>query len=101
MADFVEGDTGSKFVHTCKDDDTDSPINLTGSTVLLRWKNAAGTIVEKTMTITDAANGVVEYQFLANELFSPQMTFEVKITNSSSNVLHSLELLRESVRGPL
>ena len=95
---FVSGDTGSKLEVTCKDDDTGVVINLTGSTVKLKWDDAAGVLQTKTMTITDAVNGIVEYQFLANELFPRQMKFEVEITDSGSKVLHSIELIRENVR---
>ena len=98
---FVSGDTGSKLEVTCKDDDTGVVIVLTGSTVKLKWLNAADVLQTKTMTITDAVNGVADYQFLANELIAKQMKFEVEITDSSGNVLHSVELIRENVRAVL
>ncbi len=95
---FVSGDTGSKLEVTCKDDDTGVVIDLTGSTVKLKWLDAADALQTKTMTITDAVNGVADYQFLANELIETQMKFEVEITDAVSDVLHSLELIRENVR---
>lgn len=98
---FVSGDTGSKLEVTCKRDDTGAVIDLTGSTVKLKWDDAAGALQTKAMTITDAANGIAEYQFLANELFAQQMKFEVEITDSGGKVLHSLELIRENVRAVL
>ena len=98
---FVSGDTGSKLEVTCKDDDTGVVIDLTGSTVKLKWDDVAGALQTKTMTITDATNGIVEYQFLATELIAPQMKFEVEITDSGGFVLHSLELIREAVREAL
>jgi len=98
---FVSGDTGSKLQVTCKDDDTGTAIDLTGSTVQLQWKDRSGTFVEKTMTVTDAANGVAEYQFAAGELFAKKMLFEVEITDSSGNVIRSLSLLEEDVRSAL
>ena len=45
-----------------------------------------------------ARNGIVEYQFLASELFARQMKFEVEITDAASKVLHNIELIRENVR---
>ena len=98
---FVSGDTGSKLEVTCKDDDTGVVINLTGATVKLKWRDAAEVLQTKTMTIIDAVNGVVDYQFLADELIAPQMKFEVEITDSGGKVLHSIELIRESVRAAL
>ncbi len=99
---FVSGDTGSKLEVTCKDDDTGVVINLTGAlSVKLKWDDAAGALQTKTMTVTDATNGVVEYVFLANELIAPQMKFEVEITDSAGLVLHVLDLIRERVREAL
>lgn len=98
MADFVAGDTGSKLEVTCQKNSDGSVINLTGSTVTLQWKDKAGVLVEKVMTITDAVNGIAEYQFAADELVAPLMHFQVKITDASGKVLHSLELIRETVR---
>ncbi len=98
---FVSGDTGSKLEVTCKDNDTGLVINLTGSTVKLKWRDAADALQTKTMTITDAVNGIAEYQFLAAELIAPQMKFEVEITDTAGNVLHNIELIRESVREAL
>lgn len=98
MAAFVSGDTGSKLEVTCKDDDTGAVIDLTGSTVKLKWNNKAGILQTKTMTITDDVGGVAEYQFLTDELTAKQMKFEVEITDSGSNVLRNLEAIRETVR---
>lgn len=95
---FVSGDTGSKLEVTCKDDDTGVVINLTGSTVKLKWLDAADALQTKTMTITDAVGGIVEYLFLADELIASQMKFEVEITDAVGKVLHSIELIRENVR---
>lgn len=98
---FVAGDTGSKLEVTCINDDTGAVINLTGSTVKLKWKNTAGVLQIKTMTITSAVGGVAEYQFLTGELFSGTMNFEVEITDSSSKIIRSLDLISEKVRRAL
>lgn len=98
---FVSGDTGSKLEVTCKDDDTGLVIDLTGSTVKLKWLDIVKALQTKTMTITDAINGIAEYQFLANELFGRQMKFEVEITDSGGEVLRNIELIRESCRRAL
>ena len=98
---FVSGDTGSKLEVTCKDDDTGAVIDLTGATVKLKWLDDAGALQTKTMTITHAATGVAEYQFLADELIQTQMQFEVEITDAGSNVLRSVELIRENCREAL
>ena len=95
---FVSGDTGSKLEVTCKRDDTGVVIDLTGSTVKLKWDDAVGALQTKTMIITDAVNGIADYQFLAAELIAPQMKFEIEITDSGGKILHNIELIRENVR---
>ena len=98
---FCSGDTASKLEVTCKDDDTGLVIDLTGSTVKLKWRDAADALQTNTMTITDAPGGIVEYRFLAGELIAPQMKFETEITDSLGNVLRPFELIRETVRAAL
>lgn len=100
--DFVARDTASKLRVTCKDNDTGAVINLSGATVVLRWKNAAGTaMIERTMNIVNAGAGLAEYQFAPNELFSSIMHFEVRITDSGGAVMHSTGIIDASVREPL
>lgn len=98
---FVAGDTGSKLEVTCKNDADNTAINLTGATVKLKWKDAGGTLQTKTMTITSAATGVAEYQFLAGELFAGLMNFEVEITDSGGKIIRCLEIIAEKVRAAL
>jgi hypothetical protein len=101
--DLVTGDTGSKLRVTCKDNDTGLPINLTGATVNLQWKqqNSAGTFVSMAMTIVDAVNGIAEYQFLSTDIEPPSMNFQIKITDGSGKITKSLDLLALSVRRAL
>lgn len=96
--DFVTGDTGSTLHVTCKDRDSGSPIALSGSTVRLKWKKADGTLATQVMTITDAPNGVAAYTFVAGELFSPKMRFEVEITDGTGKILTILNTIDVLVR---
>jgi hypothetical protein len=98
--ELVTGDTGSVLQVTCTDNDTAAAIDLTGATVTLRWEGDTA-IVEKTMTIDDAAGGVVSYQFLAGEIISPKMKFEVEITDSGGYITTNLELIEVVVREEL
>lgn len=100
--EFVAGDTASKLRVFCKDSDASVALDLSGSTVLLRWnKNSDGSLVEKQMTITDAALGIAEYQFLAGELEAPVMTFAVKVTFADSTFVSSDGEFYYTVRQPL
>ena len=97
---FVEGDTASVVEIVCKDVDGNI-IDLTGATVRIRWKNTAGTIVEKEMTIVSAALGTAKYQFGVDELYPPRMKFEYTVTDVSSKVLTSQCLDVVAVRSKL
>jgi len=97
--DFVAGDTGSVLRVTCVNDDDDSAIDLTGATVALQWiRRSDGALQSKTMTIVTAASGICSYQFATGELEAPSMRFEVKITDSGSKVIRSLDPLEVDVR---
>jgi hypothetical protein len=48
--------------------------------VTLRWRIDGGTLVTKTMTITDAPNGVCTYTFDAADLVAGIMQAEVRVT---------------------
>lgn len=95
---LVSGDTGTVYQVTCKDDQTKAVIDLTGSSILLRWRSATDTIIERPMTIANATGGIVTYQFATGEIISPVMRLEIQITDASGNVLTSKNRLRESVR---
>jgi len=98
---LVSGDTGSKLVINCTNEDG-SPIDLTGRTVLLEWHDAGGALQSRAMTVTnptDPAGGVAEYTFLTGELISPAMDFQVRITITATGFfVHNIELLSVPVR---
>lgn len=100
MSDFVSSDTGSTLLVTCTDD-AGGVINLTGSTIKLRWQEAAGTVADKTMAIVSAAAGTCSYKFLAGELFAPGMAFELEITDPGGFKLSNVDLITANVRAQL
>ena len=96
---FVAGDGSSTLRLTCLDDDTGNPLDLSNSTVYLRWVNSANALVERAMSLVGpGADGVVSYQFVGSELESGIMAFEARVRDAGGNDLRSLELLRERVR---
>jgi len=100
MTDMVTGDTGSKLVVTCNDNDTSSVIDLTGASVVLRWEGDTQ-VESRAMTITDAANGVAEYKFAAGEIIAPKMRFEVEITAGNGDIITNTALIELVVREQL
>ncbi len=102
--DFVEGDTGSTLQVTCVDQDG-TAINLTDATVRLYWGFSDGDGMHSaTMTITDAANGVVEYKFVNDDVVKKQdlhpgtLTAEVEIIDSGGLRTTSMTELVYEVR---
>ena len=98
MVDFVNDDTGSVLKVTCKDN-TNTVIDLTGSSVNLRWKSRIGIVQTKVMTLDgDPTTGIATYKFLAGELIQPHMEFEVEVTDSSGFIISNLNLITVNVR---
>jgi len=96
---FVTGDTGSILKITCKDAQTEAAMDITGSTVRLKWKDAAGVLVTKVMDIVTPLQGIAQYQFAVGDLIAPKMRLEVEITDASGKVFSSIKPLEELVRG--
>ena len=97
-AELVTNDTGSVLRLTCKDNELGTAIDLTASTVRLRWEDDTATVQTRTMTIEDTAGGIVTYQFLSGEIVYPKMRFEVEITDSGGYIISNLSLLEIETR---
>jgi hypothetical protein len=95
--DFVTGDTGN-FLRVAVKRKDGTPLVLTGSTARLRWEDADGLPTFKQMTVVDAVNGIVEYNFTGTDLYAPVMVFEVEITDAGEKVLTGVELIQVTVR---
>ncbi len=98
MPDFVEGDTGTTITRTCLNS-AGTAINLTTYTVKVYWREVSnGYKRGATMTKTDAANGVVAYTFLANELNHGTIEMEFELTDGSGLVTTSRDAKQYTVR---
>lgn len=98
--DLVAGDTESKLELTLRDSNTLIPLDLTGTTVYLKWKK--GNVLTSVLaTILSAAEGKIEYQFQAGELFAPRMLIDVEIIASSGKILTSVTRLELNVKEKL
>lgn len=96
----MAGDTASSLAVACVDD-SGTAIDLTGCSVNLRWKDEVGAVQTKAMTVSDATAGECTYQFGADELFSPGMSFEVEIEDISGKKLSNVDLISVTVREQL
>lgn len=94
---FVAGDTNSVLTVTCRRSDDNVVIDLSGATVALKWRVDGGTLITKSMTITDAPNGICTYTFGAGELVAGIMVAEVAVT-IAGKVTTSVEPFRFTVR---
>ena len=82
---LVKNDTGRKLQVTLQDDG--AAVNLTGATLKLHYRIAGGTVKTAAMTVTDAVNGVAEYQFATGDLDAGgTFDYEVQVTDSGSKI---------------
>lgn len=101
MYSLVTGDTGSILRATCKDGSTGAAINLSGASVIARWIDNAGATISRSMTVTDAINGIAQYQFAAGEIVAPQMRIEIEVTDASGKITTSTDEIVLSVRAQI
>lgn len=79
--------TALNYIMTVKNAVTGLPIDLTGSTVLIKAKKPSGAIVSYSATITDAVNGVAEYQVQSGDIdITGQWNFWAHVTFPDSTV---------------
>ena len=82
---LVKNDTGRKLKLTLKDNG--AAVDLTGATVNLHYRIASGTVKTAAMTLTDAVNGVAEYQFATGDLDAGGIfDYEVQVTDSGGKI---------------
>lgn len=99
MDNFVESDTQPFLEISCFDRATKLPLDLTGTTVKLRFKVENQGKLERDMTIVGApTDGVAKYQFAAGELTPGRLSYEVTIIDGSGLELTSLEVRFFDVR---
>ena len=95
--DFVAGDTASKLIITCKDQD-DAAIDLTNYTVVLVWRSDDKVVFSEEMTDNTPASGIMEYTFGDGELRAGTMYLEVKLLDSDGKAVSSCEEIYYTVR---
>jgi hypothetical protein len=107
MADkikLVQGDTRPALACTITDENTGDPISLTGATCRLKFRAVGATTLTSTLTgtVTDAANGKVEFYWasdptsLAGE--PGDYEGEIEITFSSGQVQTVYDILKFKLR---
>ncbi len=94
---LVEGDTGVILRCTCTENDPPEAIDVTGYTVTLRWRNGEG-VQERIMFLLTPEAGIVQYEFVADDVHGPDMEFEIILTDSGGKVRGSLQTFRQRVR---
>jgi hypothetical protein len=101
---LVQGDTRPAIVCTITDDRTQQPINVTGATVLLKFRAAGAQVLTTTVTgsITDGAAGqVVFFPSTAPEMLQGEpgdYEGEIEITFSDSTIQTVFDLIKFRVR---
>jgi len=101
--DLTAGDAGSILRVTCKDQETDALIDLTGKTVKLRYKLNGGTLQVKTMTVASPnTDGIAEYQFAPADIpVAGTIEFDIRLNEGAGDQLTSVQLDELRIRSPL
>jgi hypothetical protein len=101
---LVQGDTKPAIVCTITDDTTGAAVNITGATVLLKFRAAGATALTATVTgsVTDGPNGkLVFYPASAPEMLSGDAgdyEGEIQITFADGTTQTVYDLLKFKVR---
>lgn len=94
MIDLVAGNTGCAIQFSCVDYVTLEPINLSNYVVTIHWKGNT-----QNMEVIDSLNGIVRYHFYDNELVSGNATFDITITNiTTQERITNKDAVRVTVR---
>jgi hypothetical protein len=101
---LVQNDTRPAIVCNIKDDTTNLPINITGATVVLKFRAAGATTLTATVTgsVTDGPNGqVVFFPASAPEMLQGEpgdYEGEIEMTFSDGQIQTVYDTLRFKVR---
>jgi hypothetical protein len=101
---LVQDDTRPALVCTITADTSGAAINITGATVLLKFRAAGATTLQATVTgtVTDGANGVVAfYPASAPEMLTGEAgdyEGEIQITFADGQIQTVYDLLKFKVR---
>lgn len=104
MADkilLVQGDTRPILTCTLTDETTGLAINITGATVLLKFREAGSTTVKSTITgaVTNGATGTVEFTWPNAALDTAgEFEGEVEITFASGGIQTVYDKIKFKVR---
>jgi hypothetical protein len=102
--DFVEGDTLTTIKSQLVDEDTGIVLDLTGGSAAVRFvfrrpgDGAWSIPVDRALTVTDAANGKVEYQFLTGELLPGLMRLEASASLATGKTITTKRFTEFTIR---
>lgn len=102
--ELVAGDSGAKLVVTCRDHETDEPIDLTGKTVHLRYSLNSGATLSRAMTVLPQATqkGQADYQFAPADLtIGGSLEGEVRLQQGLADQLTAITRFHIPVKMPL
>jgi hypothetical protein len=81
----IAGDTITRVRATCKDANTSAIVDLTSTTVKLKYRINDGVLQTRTMTVVSPpTSGIVEYQFVTGDLTEGWFVGEIEITDNAS-----------------
>ncbi len=97
MAQLVEGDEAKILVNLVNQSDR-QPRDLSGGSARLIWSIDAGPAIASSMTLEDAANGIVSFRFSDTHLTPGILRADVESTDSAGNTVRARDVIRLQIR---
>lgn len=99
LGPYIAGEKPEPWVHQFLDADG-AVINLTGYSVRVTYKVDGGTQVVVTGTLSDAANGKAQYQWVASDIATAgEMAGELTVGNATFRYARAFRMLIVAPRG--
>jgi hypothetical protein len=97
MADLVEGNETLLRLTLISESDRTAR-DLTGGSANLIWSIDGGSATSSSMTLEDAANGIVTYRFTSSQLTPGRLRADVESTDSAGNTVRATDILSLLIR---
>jgi len=97
MADLVESNE-TLLRLTLISESSRTPRDVSSGSANLIWSIDGGTATTSSMTLEDAANGIVSYRFNNTQLVPGRMRADVESTDAAGNTVRATDILSLLIR---
>jgi hypothetical protein len=83
---YTEGDTERDLTVVATEEDSSTPVNLTGYTITLHIARPDGTTLSKPAVITDPVAGEFRFEWVATDLVAGRQNVEIQLVSPTSQI---------------